>query len=141
MAVLPLMVFLIDCVRQRSGGSLGQVCTDTVGHSVQMDNNLSSCQASSNQILPPLCHLDMGVVENLPPELFSELNEKYGGKLVDFIAKNKGKSENTSSSLCNSPYKPEGDLFLPGFYMNNMVIFISFYQFLMDALVLFFKVL
>ncbi|KAH9655847.1 DNA repair protein REV1 [Citrus sinensis] len=76
--------------------------------SVQMDNNLSSCQASSNQTLPPLCHLDMGVVENLPPELFSELNETYGGKLVDFIAKNKCRSENTSSSLCNSPYKTEG---------------------------------
>ncbi|GAY48638.1 hypothetical protein CUMW_113230 [Citrus unshiu] len=97
----------IDCVRH-SDGSLGQLCADTGERSVQMDNNLSSCQASSNQTLPPLCHLDMGVVENLPPELFSELNETYGGKLVDFIAKNKCRSENTSSSLCNSPYKTEG---------------------------------
>ncbi|GAY48639.1 hypothetical protein CUMW_113230 [Citrus unshiu] len=71
-----------DCVRH-SDGSLGQLCADTGERSVQMDNNLSSCQASSNQTLPPLCHLDMGVVENLPPELFSELNETYGGKLVD----------------------------------------------------------
>lgn len=114
MTALPLMVFLIDCVRH-SDGSLGQLWADTGERSVQMDNKLSSCQASSNQTLPPLCHLDMGVVENLPPELFSELNETYGGKLVDFIAKNKCRSENTSSSLCNSPYKTEGDLFLSGF--------------------------
>ncbi|ESR36146.1 hypothetical protein CICLE_v10027730mg [Citrus x clementina] len=90
-----------DCVRH-SDGSLGQLCADAGERSVQMDNNLSSCQASSNQTLPPLCHLDMGVVENLPPELFSELNETYGGKLVDFIAKNKCRSENTSSSLSGS---------------------------------------
>ncbi|KAJ4716214.1 DNA repair protein REV1 [Melia azedarach] len=98
----------MDSIGQSSDGTLGQLCADANGHSFQMENNQSSCQTSSNQALPPLCHLDIGVVENLPPELFSELNETYGGKLVDFIAKNKGKSENIGSALCNSCHEPEG---------------------------------
>ena len=115
MDLLPFMIFFIDCVGHISGGSLGQLCTNAIGHSVQVDNNLSSCQTSSDQTLPPLSHLDMGVVENLPPKLFSELNVIYGGKLVDFIVKNKDKSKNIGSSLCDSVHEPEGDLFLPGF--------------------------
>uniref|UniRef100_A0A2P2KC89 DNA repair protein REV1 isoform X1 n=1 Tax=Rhizophora mucronata TaxID=61149 RepID=A0A2P2KC89_RHIMU len=49
---------------------------------------------------PPLGLLDMGVVESLPPEFFSELNEIYGGKLVDFISRSKVKSENS----CGFPF-------------------------------------
>ncbi|XP_050210154.1 DNA repair protein REV1 [Mercurialis annua] len=47
---------------------------------------------------PPISDLDMSVIKSLPPEVFSELNGIYGGKLIDFIAQNKGKRETSSSS-------------------------------------------
>lgn len=86
-----------DCRGQGSGTS-GQIDTNLVGLSIEMDNSTSD---SENQVSerPPLCLLDTGVLESLPPELFSELNEVYGGKLVDLIAKRKGKSEKISSTL------------------------------------------
>ncbi|XP_043813942.1 DNA repair protein REV1 isoform X4 [Manihot esculenta] len=55
---------------------------------------------TSNIVPPPLYDLDMEVIECLPPELFSELNQIYGGKLVEFIAQSKGKSENSRNSPC-----------------------------------------
>ncbi|XP_061354386.1 DNA repair protein REV1 isoform X1 [Gastrolobium bilobum] len=72
---------------------------DLQGPSFQMDNKILNNQASGDPIStpPPLCHLDVEVIRNLPPELFSELNEIYGRKLVDFIAKGKGTSENSCS--------------------------------------------
>ncbi|KAJ0095620.1 hypothetical protein Patl1_16951 [Pistacia atlantica] len=86
--------------------------TDVIQHSVQMDLNLSTGQDSLNQVsaVPPLCDLDVGVIENLPPELFSELNGIYGGKLFDLITKNRDKSENISSSSSNPPHELEGAL-------------------------------
>ncbi|KAI9181004.1 hypothetical protein LWI28_010199 [Acer negundo] len=97
----------IDSVGQ-TGGTLGHLSTNANEHSIQMDRNLSNGQECLNQVsaLPPLCHLDMGVLENLPPELFSELNEVYDGKLTDFIAKKKG--EGASSSFCNSLHEHDG---------------------------------
>jgi DNA repair protein REV1 len=104
-----------DCEGQGDGVS-GQTCANSVGLSIEMDSNMSDSEACQNQVseLPPLCHLDMGVLESLPPELFSELNEIYGGKLVDLIAKNKGKSVSISSSLStHSHVRVEGEfLFL-----------------------------
>ncbi|XP_048231552.1 DNA repair protein REV1 isoform X2 [Ricinus communis] len=67
-------------------------------------NSISTRRADSDPGLqstsapPRLFDLDMGVIESLPPELVSELNDIYGGKLVDFIAQNKGKSENGRGS-------------------------------------------
>lgn len=62
-----------------------------------------SSEAVSNQdsTLPPLCDLDMGVIASLPPELFSEINDIYGGKLASLISKNKGKSVGIGS-LCGA---------------------------------------
>lgn len=48
---------------------------------------------SSNSAPPPLSDLDFGVIGSLPPEIFSELNEIYEGKLVDFVAKSKSKGK------------------------------------------------
>ncbi|KAL4615318.1 hypothetical protein ACB092_07G115200 [Castanea dentata] len=81
--------------------TLGQLCGNSVGLSIQMDSNTSNGAACLNEVSvpPPICHLDMGVLKSLPPELFSELNEIYGGKLVDFVAKNKGKTENMNHTL------------------------------------------
>ncbi|GFQ07259.1 DNA repair protein rev1 [Phtheirospermum japonicum] len=46
--------------------------------------------------LPPLQDLDMVVLESLPPEVVSEINDMYGGKLLDFISKIKNKTVNTN---------------------------------------------
>ncbi|GMY38593.1 DNA repair protein REV1 isoform X1 [Fagus crenata] len=90
----------LDCEGQ-SNGTLGQLCGNSVGLSIQTNKNMSNGAACLNEVSvpPPLCHLDRGVLESLPPELFSELNEAYGGKLVDLIAKNKGKTENVNHTL------------------------------------------
>ncbi|OMO63318.1 DNA-repair protein, UmuC-like protein [Corchorus olitorius] len=87
------------------GGSSDVLDTDQVGDSVHRTNSTSIGEGCSNQIstVPPLCHLDMGVVESLPSDLLSELNEIYGGKLVDLIAKSKGQGEDSYSSLCILP--------------------------------------
>lgn len=93
------------------GGNSGVLCIPRVGNSVNRTNNTSH-QISN---IPPLCHLDMGVVESLPSELLSELNEIYGGKLAGLIGKSKGKGENSTGSLCFLP--PEtarGEAFLYG---------------------------
>ncbi|OMO73962.1 DNA-repair protein, UmuC-like protein, partial [Corchorus capsularis] len=89
------------------GGSSDVLDTDQVGDSVHRTNSTSIGEGCSNQssTVPPLCHLDMGVVESLPSDLLSELNEIYGGKLVDLIAKSKGQGEDSSSSLCILPPK------------------------------------
>ncbi|KAJ1388369.1 UmuC domain [Sesbania bispinosa] len=89
--------------KQNMDGISSPECRDSQGSSVQIDKKIQNNQASSdpNTTPPPLCHLDVEVIQNLPPEVFSELNEIYGGKLVDYIAKGKGTSE-SSCSLQNS---------------------------------------
>ncbi|KAJ8769069.1 hypothetical protein K2173_024065 [Erythroxylum novogranatense] len=79
--------------------NLGQFA-DQAGSSVGRNNNLSGGEASSSNASapPPLSHLDVGVLQSLPSEVFSELNDIYGGKLVDFIAQRKGHSENCINS-------------------------------------------
>jgi len=68
--------------------------------SVEMDNKIPNNEASTDPIStpPPLCNLDMEVIRNLPPEVFSELNEIYRGKLIDYIANWKDTSESSSPS-------------------------------------------
>lgn len=85
--------------KQNMDGTSIHGCRDLRGSSVEKDNNIQDNQASADRIStpPPLCHLDVEVIRNLPPEVFSELNEIYGGKLVDYITKGKGISESSSS--------------------------------------------
>lgn len=51
--------------------------------------------------LPPMNELDIGVIESLPPEVFSEINGMYDGKLAHFITEKRSKGvsekENISS--------------------------------------------
>ncbi|KAG7977082.1 hypothetical protein I3843_05G013000 [Carya illinoinensis] len=98
-----------DCEGQ-GNEILGKICASSVGPSIEMDNNISNGEAFLNQVSepPPLCHLDKEVLESLPPEIFSELNDIYSGKLIDLITKSKGKSENISSSSSNSHVQVEG---------------------------------
>ncbi|XP_068467802.1 DNA repair protein REV1 isoform X4 [Phaseolus vulgaris] len=80
--------------------------------SVEMDNKIPNNEASTDPIStpPPLCNLDMEVIRNLPPEVFSELNEIYRGKLIDYIANWKDTSESSS---------PSGNSFLEQKAINN----------------------
>ncbi|XP_045813214.1 DNA repair protein REV1 isoform X5 [Trifolium pratense] len=94
--------------KQNMDGTSVHECRDLRGSSVQMDNNIQNNQSSADRIStpPPLCHLDVEVIRNLPAEVFSELNEIYGGKLVAYITKGKSISE-SSSSLQNSLLEKE----------------------------------
>ncbi|CAA7014851.1 unnamed protein product [Microthlaspi erraticum] len=60
----------------------------------------------TNSSLPPMCHLDMEVLENLPRELLSELDGTYGGKLFELIEKKRGKRKINSDSPYEAPYVP-----------------------------------
>ncbi|CAI8587304.1 unnamed protein product [Vicia faba] len=94
--------------KQNADGPSVHECRNLPGSSVPMENNIQDNQARADQILSPplLSGLDMEVMSNLPPELFSEFNEFYGGKLADYITKGKGISEN-SSALRNSLLEKE----------------------------------
>ena len=43
--------------------------------------------------LPPMNELDIGVIESLPPEVYSEINDMYNGKLAHFINEKRSKGE------------------------------------------------
>ncbi|KAK2985827.1 hypothetical protein RJ640_018693 [Escallonia rubra] len=61
---------------------------DQLGTNFCVGATSSSGEAFINQnpTLPPLHDLDMGVIQSLPPELFSEINDMYGGSLTSFIS-------------------------------------------------------
>ncbi|XP_029130864.1 DNA repair protein REV1 isoform X2 [Cajanus cajan] len=86
--------------KQNMGSTSSRACRDLQGSSVVMDNKIPNNQASTDPIPtpPPLCNLDVEVIRNLPPEVFSELNEIYRGKLIDYIANRNNKSESSSPS-------------------------------------------
>ncbi|KAG7612131.1 UmuC domain [Arabidopsis suecica] len=81
-----------DCNRPVTGG---------VSRLRESNSEESSIQSGdTNSSLPPMCYLDMEVLENLPPELLSELDGTYGGKLFELIEKKRGKRRIN----CNSPH-------------------------------------
>ncbi|XP_013593369.1 PREDICTED: DNA repair protein REV1 isoform X2 [Brassica oleracea var. oleracea] len=79
-----------DCKRRDTGGVSSLRECNSAEPSVQSDDTNSS--------LPPMCHLDMEVLENLPPELLLELDGTYGGKLFELIEKKRGKRKINSDS-------------------------------------------
>ncbi|ESQ39557.1 hypothetical protein EUTSA_v10000766mg [Eutrema salsugineum] len=79
-----------DCKRHDTGGVSRLRESNSAEPSVQSGDTSSS--------LPPMCHLDMEVLENLPPELLSELDGTYGGKLFELIEKKRGKRKINSNS-------------------------------------------
>lgn len=81
---------MTDCNRHVTGG---------VSRLRESNSAESSIQSGdTNSSLPPMCHLDMEVLENLPPELLSELDGTYGGKLFELIDKKRGKRKINSNS-------------------------------------------
>ncbi|XP_065870416.1 DNA repair protein REV1 [Euphorbia lathyris] len=72
-------------------------------------SRVNSVSNDRDNIAPPLLQdLDIEVIQSLPPELFSELNAIYGGKLAGFISQSRRKSENGDNSPCISSHEQEG---------------------------------
>ncbi|KAL8159269.1 hypothetical protein V2J09_000806 [Rumex salicifolius] len=61
----------------------------------------SSNHEARNQVaaLPSMNDLDFNVIQSLPPDIISEINDMYGGILINLINKKKEKTEDCSSSL------------------------------------------
>lgn len=81
---------MTDCNRHVTGG------VSRLGESNSAESSIQSTDTNSS--LPPMCHLDMEVLENLPSELLSELDGTYGGKLFELIEKKRGKRKINSNS-------------------------------------------
>jgi len=89
-------------------------CVNLPESSVEIDNKIPTSEASTDPIStpPPLCNLDIEVIRNLPSDVFSELNEIYRGKLVDYIIANSKNTSENSSLSGNSCLEKKGKLFL-----------------------------
>lgn len=108
-----VIIIFTDSEKRCDSGALDQLSADPTSHLIQLENNQLHCESLNPVSAPPLCNLDVGVIGSLPPELFSELNEIYGGKLDDLLAKSRYKSEAFLSSLRVSSQGPvEGEIYL-----------------------------
>ncbi|XP_057782896.1 DNA repair protein REV1 isoform X2 [Salvia miltiorrhiza] len=76
-----------------SSGVLRQPSSGIKESSTETRAGLSSSETGTHNssVLPPLQDLDVAVIESLPPEVVSEINEMYGGKLLGFISASKSK--------------------------------------------------
>lgn len=59
--------------------------------------------------LPPLHDIDMAVIESLPLEVISEINDMYDGKLLSFVSQSKSKM--IKKSICADLTKSCGGKF------------------------------
>ncbi|XP_051132548.1 DNA repair protein REV1 isoform X2 [Andrographis paniculata] len=88
---------LSDNQRLSHGKVSWQPHSNITGSSIRTDSSLSHSETgvSKNANLPCLPDLDMTVIDALPPEVVSEINQMYGGMLYEFISENKSKTERT----------------------------------------------
>ncbi|KAL8540403.1 hypothetical protein ACS0TY_001857 [Phlomoides rotata] len=77
--------------RRLVAGALGSSSNVTLS-SAEMGRSESVVPQTTT--LPLLQDLDMAVIESLPPDVVSEINDMYGGKLLGFISENKSRSVN-----------------------------------------------
>ncbi|KAL0348328.1 UNVERIFIED_CONTAM: DNA repair protein REV1, partial [Sesamum angustifolium] len=89
---------LSDTGGMRDDEASGQPCSNITGSSVEAGAALSSSVIGVSQTanLPPLQDLDVAVIESLPPEVVSEINDMYGGRLLCFISKHRSKTVDTT---------------------------------------------
>uniref|UniRef100_M1CF67 Deoxycytidyl transferase n=1 Tax=Solanum tuberosum TaxID=4113 RepID=M1CF67_SOLTU len=76
--------------------------------------------------LPPMNELDIGVIESLPLEVFSEINDMYNGKLAHFINEKRSKGvsgKENISSVC--PAAP-GEAFAAHEYNEEEIQVVSY---------------
>ncbi|KAK9165851.1 hypothetical protein Scep_001042 [Stephania cephalantha] len=97
--------------KQSRDGNYGHMLTNPIGSLVQTYANQpsSETEACSSRVstLPAICDLDIGVLESLPPEIFSEVNEMYSGKLNDIIDSKQQFCEPNDSLCTTSAVKVE----------------------------------
>lgn len=122
------VIIFTDNEKQSNSGTLDQLSTDPISHPIQMENNQHHSEALNPVSPPPLCNLDIGVIRSLPPELFSELNEIYGGKLIDLLAKSRDKNEVFSSSIRVLSQGSQGEIYLHTDANFKIVFVASFYN-------------
>lgn len=98
---------LTNCGKQHADGNSLQL---SISECVSSDINQPVRKACENktQTLPPLCDLDMKVIESLPPEILSEINEMYNGRLTEFMGKQKEKNGRISTMFTRVPQETEG---------------------------------
>ncbi|KAK4476999.1 hypothetical protein RD792_016201 [Penstemon davidsonii] len=87
-----------DTWRLSNGEAQVLPCSDTAEPFAPGGAGLSSSisDVSQTATLPPLHDLDVAIIESLPPEVVSEINDMYGGKLLGFISEYKGKVINAN---------------------------------------------
>ncbi|KAK1276508.1 DNA repair protein REV1 [Acorus gramineus] len=81
-------------------------CVDAPGSSFQPHINQPSGARITEEptILPPICSIDVEVLKSLPPEIISEINDMYSGRLTEFLEVNKMKDDKGSVSDCTTSY-------------------------------------
>lgn len=89
---LVALSFILDAWR-RGDGVLDRPSSNIGGSSIEMRASLSGSETGihNSTNLPPLQDLDVTVIESLPPEVVSEINDMYGGMLLGFICESKSK--------------------------------------------------
>ncbi|KAL3814279.1 hypothetical protein ACJIZ3_015547 [Penstemon smallii] len=100
-----------DTRRLSNGEAQVLPCSDTAEPSAPGGAGFSSSVSDVSQTatLPPLHDLDVAVIESLPPEVVSEINDMYGGKLLGFISEYKGKVIN-ANIMHGAPLTSGGDI-------------------------------
>ncbi|KAL5707124.1 hypothetical protein ACHQM5_025211 [Ranunculus cassubicifolius] len=85
-------------------GNSVKIPRNSTGLSHQGHTNQSRGEAapSRESTLPSINDLDMGVIQSLPPEIFSEMNEMYGGRLSKLLEKNEDTEYKRNDSVSNS---------------------------------------
>ncbi|XP_076935359.1 DNA repair protein REV1-like [Bidens hawaiensis] len=68
-------------------------------HQPRSNSDVGNIMSNHSSDVPPLSDLDSDVLESLPPEIFSEINALYGGKLENLISKCRSESIGVSSAL------------------------------------------
>ncbi|KAK1300739.1 DNA repair protein REV1 [Acorus calamus] len=81
-------------------------CVDAPGPSFQPHINQPSGVRITEEptILPPICNIDVEVLKSLPPEIISEINDMYSGRLTEFLEVNKMKDDKGNVSDCTTSY-------------------------------------
>ncbi|PIA27042.1 hypothetical protein AQUCO_08300016v1 [Aquilegia coerulea] len=83
-----------------SDGDSSRLPKSSTGPLTRGHTNQTPAEASLSRVstLPQICDLDMGVIESLPPDIFSEINALYGGKLSEVLKKNDDNDDKLSDS-------------------------------------------
>ncbi|KAL0915234.1 hypothetical protein M5K25_015637 [Dendrobium thyrsiflorum] len=88
---------LLDLQHHGKLNENSQLCFDRAAAcSVALHVNLfnSSSYENASSELPPVSHLDMSVIKDLPAEIISEMNVAYNGKLYDLMKKHDDDQQN-----------------------------------------------